>query len=245
MAISWTADGAYAAEAPSNPITISSASLGNGDIYLFLYAELYNGATSDISLTINGVSATQVGSSLTIGNDAAMVWKVAANSGATGNIVISTTAGTWAGVAANWFVITGEGTPVLTTFDSNFAQADPQGPVTGTVTTGGLAVVSFLVNQPSGTPLPVTWAGATTAGSGTEAYSATGNTIGCSMASVTAGGAASVTAEGTGADTGFTNSAMLMLAFPAGGGGGGNVSLASIAVPRKIFLAPKKKFYFR
>ena len=43
----------------------------------------------------------------------------------------------------------------------------------------------------------------------------------------------------------FADAALLMLAFPASGGGGGGSGLASIAIPHKVFLRPKKIFYQR
>ena len=243
MTISWTAGGASAAAAPSAPWTITGATLGTGDIFLFLYAAGYAGITGDISVTINGNAATLLGSAISIGSDAAMVW-TAANTGSTGNIVIASTS-TFGDMAANWFVITGEGTPTLTTFEGNFAQFDPQGPVTGTIAFGGVGIVAAFGDTLSGTPLPMTWSGATSAGSTMEAYGSGGNNIACSAASVSSAGSASVEASGSTNAMNFADAALLMLAFPASGGSGGGSGLASIAIPRKVFLRPKKIFYQR
>jgi len=114
--------------------------------------------------------------------------------------------------------------------------------VTGTTASGGLTVAAFGVEGVESSP--VTWAGATTAGSTMEASATgSGNSVSISAASVSAPGSASVTAEGNGANTGFTNNALIMLAFPPTGVT--SSALASIAIPRKMFLKPKSKFYLR
>src|SRR5882672_11300991 len=110
MAISWTPLGAHAdATFPSSPVTISGATLATGDIVLFLY--VVSGYGSTFTCTINGISATQLASVNVSTNDIMLAFKASGNSGTTGNIVLTVSAGgSLPQYAANWFVITGEGT---------------------------------------------------------------------------------------------------------------------------------------
>jgi len=213
MAATWAATGTNAGGFDggfgSGAWTVTSATLGIGDIYLFLYDEQTSG-TPVPSVVIDGVSATQVGSSQTnAGNDRASIWKATVTH-TTGNIVI--TPGTiFATVAANWGLITGNGAPVQTNVQNSGVTT--QGPITGTVPTNGVGVCSM--GGRFGNGATTSWTGATV-NTHMEGGIGTSNSSGVTGAVITAAGASSATASGSQWD--FGNNFMAMLAFPASGG---------------------------
>lgn len=211
MAATWTGTGAGGFDGgfATSTWTITGATLGVGDIYLFVFVEAGNGRT--LTVTIDGVSATLVDTvQSNTGNDSLSIYK-AACSNATGNIVISD-AFVFATVSANWGLATGEGTPVATYAIGG--NGTTQGPVTGTVLSNGvgaLCIASMFGNAGN----PSTWSGATRIAA-MEGGVATGNASGCSGATVTSAGAVSATVTG-GSGWNFTNNIMALLAFPAAG----------------------------
>lgn len=218
MAVSFSAGGAVVANTPSSPWTISSVTLGTGDIYFSLYNTGYAGDVADLTVSINGNSASLVTSTANNSVDLVSIWK-AANTGATGNIVVTGSLGFGGGLnAANWFNVTGEGTPVITSTSASFTSTDPQGPITGTISTGGAGIACIFATIMGGSPLPTAWTGATRSAA-MEAWSGTGNQMATAAASISTVGAASAAVSGTsgGAFSG-TVVYMQLLAFPAAGG---------------------------
>ncbi len=154
----------------------------------------------------------------------------------TGNVVVS--ASVIADIAVAGGLITGENPSGTVTGTNNLTQNDPQ-QATGSVPTGGIGI-AFIASGGSTTNLdPTSWtAGAT----GSWARSATlkSYTSGdacCAGASTTSTG--SVTASATGNSAwAFGNGDIAMVTFsPASTA---PTTLASIAIPRKMFLPPKK-----
>lgn len=213
MTAVWTASGTNAGAVDTgfsaSAFNLSStATLGTGDIYLFIYQE-GSGVNIPSLITIGGAPATQVGSSILVGTTfVASVWTVPSVL-ATGSIVITPNA-TFGGCMGNWGLATGEGTPVLTSF-SNTGAANDQGPVPGTIPINGVGVFSIGAVFGNGT-IPATWHGTSNSdNTHMEAGVATGNQIGGSGTSSITPGAASVTVT----FQTFVNQAIIMLAFPA------------------------------
>lgn len=215
MTAIWSASGTNAAGNDfafgSTPWTIASATLGVGDIYLVLFEE--SAVTFSIplpTLTIDGVSATQVGSSILSSADRMTVWKATVTH-TSGNIVVTPTSNGLT-VAATWGLIIGNGSPVITSAVTSGSTT--QGPVTGTILANGVGVC--VIGGTFGNACnPSTWAGATRVAA-MEGGTAAANQSGVSGATVTSAGAASVTV--TNAAWNFSNNIMVMLAFPDAGG---------------------------
>lgn len=228
MTAVWTASGTNAGALDrgfsSAAFTFTGVTLGVGDIYVFVGFE-GSGIAPPSAVKIDGVSATQVGSTLFSGTAVCFSVWTAACVHATGDIVVTPGGGVDT-TACNWGVATGEGVPIVTTFTSA-GTANPQGPVTGTILANGVGVFSIFSTFGNGA-IPAAWNNATALTS-MEAGVATSNQGGCSGAFSTAAGAASVTVTWTQ----FAAETMFMLAFPASGGGPS--SLPS-GLPRLIML---------
>lgn len=208
MAATWTGTGAGGFDGgfATSTWTITGATLGFGTIYLFVFVEGGNGRT--LTVTIDGVSATQVDTAQSnSGNSTLTIYK-ATCANATGNIVISDAFG-FGTVCANWGLGTGEGAPVATYAIGG--NGTTQGPVTGTILSNGVGALCIASTFGNGGN-PSTWSGATRIAA-TEGGVGTGNQSGCAGATVTSAGAVSATVTG-GSGWNFTNNIMALLAFP-------------------------------
>jgi hypothetical protein len=173
-------DGAFVGSSPWNAAT--GLTLAAGDYLVFVGQDATLGETATgvvVGSTggVGGVAATSIGAT-TSGLGSA--WIAKGVPAGTGDIVVSFS-GDYNLVAANWFLISGESAsaPVLT-FDSHpsFDGTNPE-VVSGTVATGGAAVLSIVQNNNGGnTPLPMTWSGCVSATDTTvEDVALTGNGI--------------------------------------------------------------------
>jgi hypothetical protein len=216
MAAVWSAAGTNAAsfDAAFAPLswTITAATLGVGDIYLFLYAEQVG--TTVPTVVIDGVTATQVGTTLHGTNTGNMsIWKATVTH-ASGNISISS-ASSYATLAASWGLITGNGAPTLTSVETTGAAASPgQGPITGTVPANGVGVIAIGATFGSASN---TWDSPATNNPNMDASAATSNKSGVAGATI---GAGTISVHNTTAGWAFNDNWMVMLSFPSSGGGG-------------------------
>ena len=196
MSISWTSTFANTGTGGfGSSYTVSGATLGAGDIVVFVYLDIAGLGAETPTVTVAGVSASLLGT-VTDSSDTNISVFLAANvNSATGNVVVS--ASVIADIAVAGGLITGENPSGTVTGTNNLTQNDPQ-QATGSVPTGGIGI-AFIASGGSTTNLdPTSWtAGAT----GSWARSATleSYTSGdacCAGASTTSTG--SVTASATG-----------------------------------------------
>jgi hypothetical protein len=217
--------------------------LGTGDIVVFVFNDI-SGLTpwTPPSVTVAGVSTSLIGTVTDSSSVSISVYVASGISSSTGNIVISASVMNDMAVAGG--LITGESVISGTVSGTNnLISGDPQ-QATGSVPSGGIGI-AFIGAVPGATSFnPTSWtAGAT----GTWARSATmesfdASTAACAGASTTSSGSVTASATGTNAWA-FSTGGIVVATFS-----GANVTpaaLASIAIPRKIFLPPKKKFYQR
>ncbi len=209
MAATWSATGTNAAFSNRGGVsgtwTISSATLGTGDIYLWFTADASGGVGSFVpTVTIDGNTAPQQDSTQYITNLVVLTIHKVACTSATGTITINIPVGATT-VAACWGLITGNGAPTYT-YTQNAGIADPQGPVTGTIASNGVgvAVIAGLFAPAGGTG----WSGAT-GNSNMNSRNTTGNETGTGGATTTTA-SASVTATGWS----FATNIMSLVAFP-------------------------------
>lgn len=213
MAATWTTGttnaGGFDAAFGTLSWTTGTVDLGIGDIYLFFFSELVSTLPA---ITIDGVTATQVGSTLVLGNAAGLsCWKATATH-ATGVISFIDAVNSYGTVAANWGLVAGNGAPTLTSVETNGATT--QGPVTGTIASNGVGVASYASTFANGIGTP-TWTGATRIVA-MEGGIGTSNQSGVLGASTSTAGAASITIAAT--PLNFSDNGMMLLAFPPSGG---------------------------
>lgn len=224
-----TVDGAFGGASPWAAGT--GVTLGTGDVVIFAYSDAAIGALVK-GVTAGGVVATPLGTTASsLGN----AWIATGVNTATGNVSVATSSSVaYNLVGANWFLITGEGTPAFTSASFQGFSASSSPSVTGTVPSGGVGLVSLgcTVGSGSSNRNPTTWLNCVSSVNSTEeSFVATGNTINVAGNYTTTTGTVSPNAQSTSQGYQNTNTDLMMLTFPAAGGGGGVVAVPGGNMP--------------
>lgn len=206
--------GNQSAATGTDPWVTSSISFSTGVVVLGTAQDRGGGGTAITAPTINGVTSTQIGTTISDGTtNGVSLWYASVSSG-TGSISIPG-GQSLARVFAAW-MLTGltSSTPDQTAQTNGFAVAipDPQ-IVTLTSLAGSSVVVAFIGrNFPTADQNPTTWSGVTR-NSGAEQTDAASNGAICAGGSVSSQlGTVIVTATGAGG-TGWLYSGLIAVAF--------------------------------
>ncbi len=185
----------------ASPLTIGSGIVfSTGVVGVGIAQDRGGGAVgAPTAVTINGVAATQIGTTVSDGTQNGVSCWYAPVTAGTGNVTI-TNVGGFGETAANGWMITGNLSNIPTA-NSSFngfspTQADPQGPMSLTVASGGVAMAVVGSNFKPVTVNPTTWVAATRDAL-TEAENATGNEIAIAGAHITGAGTFGIEASGT------------------------------------------------
>jgi hypothetical protein len=192
--------------------TVTGATLGTGDIVVFVYMDISGLGAEIPTVTVAGTSATLLGTVTDSSATQITVYLATGISSSTGNVVVS--ASTVADIAVAGGLITGEnsGSGAVTGVD-NLTRGDPQ-QATGSVPSGGIGI-AFIAAVPGATNFnPTSW---TSGAVGTWTRSATmesfdGSTAICAGASTTSSGSVTASATGTSAWA-FANGGIAMVTF--------------------------------
>lgn len=162
---------------------VSGQAFSAGVVVIGLTSSLSAGPVPATGVTINGVSATQVGSNITDSTTTVVQMWYAVVSAGTGNIVLSN-GGTVGETCLSAWTVTGYSSSTPTANNSfnglSSTQADPQGPMSSiVVASGGVAAFFIGATFHSATANPTTWV-QSTRDAATETGLATGN--GCAAA---------------------------------------------------------------
>jgi hypothetical protein len=145
------------------------------------------GVVTDFSSTltavsINGVAATQIGPTVTdSSNTSVQMWYAVVPAGSSPGTITLSDAGSVGTVGISAWTITGFTSSTPTANNSfnglSSTQADPQGPMSLTVASGGVAALFIGGTFHSATANPTTWAGSAIRDAATENGTSLGNTL--------------------------------------------------------------------
>jgi len=199
------------------------------------------------TVTIGGVTATQIFSAHDANVGVAFYYAVMP-SAETDTVVLTDNTSSWNDVTIAAAILTGAASTPTDNGSNITDPADPQGLATGiNLPTGGVGIAANCVTNQSSTNVP-TWvttgnSAITASGGDITSSEGSGHFTQLTLAHSTTANAAWVPQVNGSPAYSFT-SVFGAITWAASAGGGGS-ALASIAIPRKMFLPPKRKFYLR
>lgn len=192
---------------------VSSQTFAAGIVPAGIVTDLSGSLSPPTTVTINGVSATPIGSPVTDGTTSIQMWYATVGSG-TGNIVLAAAGSIGESCLSSW-TITGASSSTPTANNSFnglvSTQADPQGPMSSlTVASGGVAALFIGGIFHTTTANPTTWVQASRDAS-LETGNGAGNQCAAAGGHISAAGTyTGITASGT---VSWSYSAMLGAAW--------------------------------